>query len=128
MTTSGIRISGFGINVRDLDRSVDFYTRILGLEATMTIDIGELHEVLVSDAAKAVSILLVHHDDREGDPDPGTGYEKIVFVTDDVAALYAAATGDGAESLQEPTMHDTAGVTIALVRDPDGYLLELIQT
>jgi lactoylglutathione lyase len=127
MSTAGIHISGFGINVDDLDRSVDFYTRVLGLQEKFKIDIGELHEVLVAGEGDASSILLVKHTDRAGSPVPGSGFEKIVFLTDDVAALYQQAITEGGASVREPQPMAEMGVTIALVHDPDGYLLELIQ-
>ncbi len=124
---NNVHISGFGINVDDLDRSVDFYTRVLGLEERMKIDIGELHEVLVAGDGDAVSILLVKHADRLGTPEPGTGFEKIVLVTGDVDAMHGQVIANGGSSEREPRDMAEHGIRVALVRDPDGYLLELIQ-
>ena len=45
---NGTQLSGFGINVADLDRSVEFYTqRARPARRRRKIDLGELHEVLV---------------------------------------------------------------------------------
>ena len=125
--THSTRLSGFGINVSDLDRSVEFYTNALWLEEKTKIDLGELHEVLVGGSDDRTSILLVKHADRTDVPVPGTGFEKIVLVTDDVEALYARATTGGGESVKAPWEVGKLGIKVALVRDPDGYLLELIQ-
>jgi len=125
--TNGISISGFAINVVDLDRSAEFYTQVLGLEEKTKIDLGELHEVLVGGADDRHSILLVHHGDRTEEPTPGTGFEKIVFLTDDVDALYARVVNGGGASVKAPWVLERMAMKVALVRDPDGYLLELIQ-
>jgi lactoylglutathione lyase len=125
--TNGMHVSGFGINVDDLDRSVEFYTNALGLQEKTKIDLGELHEVLVGGDEDRTSILLVKHADRTDVPVVGNGFEKIVLVTDDVEALYERATAQGGESVKEPWALDDLGIRVALVRDPDGYLLELIE-
>jgi lactoylglutathione lyase len=124
---NSISVSGFGINVVDLDRSVEFYTQVLGLEEKTKIDLGELHEVLVGGADDRHSILLVHHADRTGEPAPGTGFEKIVLVVDDVDAAFARVTTNGGSSVKEPWLLTSMGIRVALVQDPDGYLLELIE-
>jgi lactoylglutathione lyase len=124
---NGMHLSGFGNNVDDLDRSVEFYTNALGLEEKTKIDLGELHEVLVAGSDDRTSILLVKHAERTDVPVPGTGFEKIVLVTDDVEAVYERATTNGGEAVKAPWHLERMGITVALVRDPDGYLLELIQ-
>ena len=56
-----MQISGFGINVADLDRSADFYTRGLGLQEKGKYDLGHMHEVLVgtdADANKVERVIL----------------------------------------------------------------------
>jgi lactoylglutathione lyase len=124
---NGTHLSGFGINVADLDRSVEFYTNALGLEEKTKIDLGELHEVLVGGGHDRTAILLVKHADRTEAPVPGNGFEKIVLVTDNIDALYERATTQGGESVKEPWEVKKFGMKFALVRDPDGYLLELIE-
>ena len=124
---SDVRISGFGINVDDLDRSVEFYTHALGLHEKTKIDLGELHEVLVGGDDDRTAILLVKHADRTDVPTPGTGFEKIVLVTDDVDALYQRAIAGGGTPVKEPWTLRRLDMKVALVRDPDGYLIELIE-
>ena len=124
---SSIQISGFGINVADLDRSAEFYTRGLGLQEKGKYDLGHMHEVLVGNEGDAVSILLIKHTARTDAPDLGTGYEKIVLVCDDVAASYERAMAEGAASELEPRTIEAMSLTVAMVRDPDGYLIELVK-
>ena len=86
--SNGIQISGFGINVDDLDRSAEFYTGALGLQEKAKYDLGEMHEVLVGGEHDTSAILLVKHSKRTEKPEPGNGFEKIALVTDDVSGVY----------------------------------------
>jgi lactoylglutathione lyase len=124
---SSLSISGFGINVADLDRSADFYTRGLGLQEKGKYDLGHMHEVLVGTEGDAVSILLIKHTARSEPSDIGTGYEKMVFACEDVEAAYERALAEGATSQLEPRTIEAMGLTVAMVRDPDGYLIELVK-
>jgi lactoylglutathione lyase len=124
---SSVQISGFGINVSDLDRSAEFYTRGLGLQEKGKYDLGHMHEVLVGTDGDAVSILLIKHTARSGAPDIGTGYEKIVLVVEDVAGVYQRALDEGGTSETEPRTIEQMNLTVAMVRDPDGYLIELVR-
>jgi len=122
-----LRISSFGIEVGDLERSLAFYTEVLGLTVTFTIDNDDLHEVGVSDGQGGPAVLLMRHKNAPA-PAAGAKDQKIVFITTDVVALYAAAVAVGAPSDREPTPYPGTDITIAMVRDPDGYLVEIIQT
>jgi lactoylglutathione lyase len=124
---SSVQISGFGINVSDLDRAADFYTRGLGLQEKGKYDLGHMHEVLVGADDGAVSILLIKYTSRSEAPDIGTGYEKIVLLVDDVAAAYARALAEGGSTEMEPKRLEGMGITVAMVRDPDGYKVELVE-
>jgi lactoylglutathione lyase len=124
---SSMQISGFGINVADLDRSADFYTRGLGLQEKGKYDLGHMHEVLVGTDGDAVSILLIKYTSRSEAPDLGTGFEKIVLNVDDVAGAYERALAEGGTSQLEPRTIENMGLTVAMVRDPDGYLIEIVK-
>ena len=124
---SSNQISGFGINVADLDRSTEFYTRGLGLQEKGKYDLGHMLEVLVGTESDPVSILLIKYTDRTEAPDIGTGYEKIVLACDDVAGSYERALAEGGTSQLEPRTIEAMGLTVAMVRDPDGYLIELVK-
>ena len=44
---AGSMVAAFGIGVADMARSVDFYTRVLGLKAMQTFDLPDMDEVIV---------------------------------------------------------------------------------
>ena len=125
---NGTHLSGFGINVTDLDRSVEFYTNALGLEEKTKIDLGELHEVLVGGDDDRSAILLVKHADRTDAPDAGQR------VREDRArhrrrrrALRARHRAGRRVGDRSRATIEQMGMKVALVRDPDGYLIELVE-
>ena len=124
---SSIQISGFGVNVADLDRSAEFYSRGLGLQEKGKYDLGHMHEVLMGVEGDDVSILLIKYTKRTEAPDLGTGYEKIVLACEDVAGAYERAMAEGATSVLEPRTIEDMHLTVAMVKDPDGYLIELVK-
>jgi predicted enzyme related to lactoylglutathione lyase len=93
----------------------------------MKLDLGEMHEVMVAGEGDRPTILLVKHSERTSAPEPGSGFEKIVFVTDDVDALHERVAANGGTSEKAPWNLEKMGIRVALVRDPDGYLIELIE-
>ena len=124
----GNQISGFGINVGDLDRSAEFYTRGLGLQEKGKYDLG----AHARGAGRHRERRRVHPPDQvhrsvPRAPDIGTGFEKIVLVCDDVAGAYERALAEGGTSQLEPRTIEQMGLTVAMVRDPDGYLIELVK-
>jgi len=57
----------------------------------------------------------------------GTAMWKLYVNTDDCRAVYDRAIAAGCESVSEPQRLDRWPVTVAFVKDLDGYLLELIE-
>ena len=86
-----------------------------------------MHEVLVGGEHDTRAILLVKHSKRTDKPKPGNGFEKIALVTDDVSCAYERVAAQGGSSVTEPRILEQMGIRMALVRDPDGYLIELIE-
>ena len=72
------------------------------------------------------NLLLARHTEPEGPVRP-SGIWKVFVETDDCAALYERAVEAGAEADTPPRRLEQFGVTIAFLRDPDGYLIELGQ-
>ncbi len=71
---------------------------------------------------------LAEHEDNAGQPiDMGTAMWKLYVNTDDCQALYDKAMAAGCESVMEPTHLDRWPVTMAYVKDYDGYLVEFVE-
>jgi lactoylglutathione lyase len=70
---------------------------------------------------------LAQHLDREGPIDMGTSLWKLYVNTDDCLALYDKAIAAGCESVSPPSRLERWPVTMAYVKDFDGYLVEFVE-
>lgn len=114
------------INVTDLERSVRFYEEALGLAVTHRIEIPGVSEVVLA-GASGNRLQLAHHHDYSGPIQHGNGLWKLYLDTDDCAGLYARAVAAGAEAVSAPQHLAQWNVSVAFIRDPDGYLFEIVQ-
>ena len=120
------------IRVADLDASIDFYTRALG----MTLMHREKFPAgrftlaflgyLLPGIASPVTIELTHNwGDGEGYTH-GTGFGHIALRVDDVHAATAAAEAAGAKVVRPAGPMKAGTEVIAFLTDPDGYRIELV--
>jgi lactoylglutathione lyase len=123
MSDLAVKLSTFAIWTADVDRSAAFYRDALGL--TWRRRIGD--RMIVAGAGDGATLMLIPRPAGLAGTDLGAGILKIVFTTGDVRELYQRALSCGATSVEEPTPRDGMPYTIGFVRDPDGYLLELIE-
>ena len=118
------------LRVGDLDRSIDFYTNVLGMKVLRRKDYPEgkftLAFVGYGDEASTAVIELTHNWDTKK-YDIGTGYGHIAVAVPDAAKACAAVKAKGGKVTREagPMKHGTT--VIAFVEDPDGYKIEFIQ-
>jgi lactoylglutathione lyase len=121
------RLGAAGIGVRDLERSVDFYTRILGMKVLMKLPLPDMDEVIVGFEGASTAVVLMQHHDPSGHDYTNTG-GKLAFYLPDPVAVAEAIRAEGLEIVREPTpVRELGGVVIGFAKDPDGHLLELIQ-
>jgi lactoylglutathione lyase len=115
------------INVTDLDRSVEFWSEVIGIPVQSRTEIPIAKEVVLQAEAGGSRIQLAQQLDQDGPIDMGTAMWKLYVDTDDCQALYDKAIAWGCESVSEPAQLDRWPVTVAFIKDPDGYLIELLQ-
>jgi len=117
------------LRVGNLDRSIDFYTQVLGMQLLRRKDYPDgkftLAFVGYGDEADNTVIELTHNWDT-GSYDLGEGYGHIAIEVEDVYEAVAELRNRGGKVIREAgPMH--AGTTIiAFIEDPDGYPIELI--
>ena len=118
------RIDHVVLTVRDIDRTVEFYQRALGMRA---VTFGEGRRALVVGDQK----LNLHQAGREFEPkatDPRPGAIDICFTTtallDDVVAQLRSA-GVAVEHGPVAKTGARAELRSVYVRDPDGNLIEI---
>jgi lactoylglutathione lyase len=122
------------LRVGDLERSVGFYTQVMGMQLLRTTDRPEqkysLAFVGYGDEARG-AVLELTYNYGVGTYDIGAGFGHVAIEVDDVAAACAsvrdAATRFGAKVTREPGPVKGGTTVIAFVQDPDGYKIELIE-
>ena len=128
-----MRILHTMVRVGDLPRSIDFYTRVLGMQLLRTTDRPEqkyrLAFVGYGDESSGAVLELTYNYDVSA-YDIGTGFGHVAIEVDDAAATCAAvraAAGSGGTVTREPGPVKGGTTVIAFVQDPDGYKIELIE-
>ena len=118
------------IRVGNLDRSIAFYTDVLGMKLLRRKDYpeGRFTNVFVGygDEREHAVLELTHNWDTDR-YDLGTGYGHVAVEVDDAAAACDRVRARGGKVAREagPMKHGTT--VIAFVEDPDGYKIEFIQ-
>jgi lactoylglutathione lyase len=119
------------IRVKDLDKSVDFYTRLLGMKELRRSEVPAgkytLAFVGYGDESSTAVIELTHNWDQAEPYQLGGGFGHLAVGVPDVAATCERIKAGGGKVVREagPVQHGTT--VIAFVEDPDGYKTELVQ-
>lgn len=117
------------IRVKDLDRSVTFYTELLGLRETRRKVLEKAAATLVflaDDQGHHPIELTYNHDGR--DYDRGNQFGHFAFGVPDLDAARDELGRHGVEFSRGPYRVSEGGSRIAFIQDPDGIELELIET
>jgi lactoylglutathione lyase len=118
------------LRVGDLDRSLKFYTGLLGMKLLRRDDYAEgrftLAFVGYTDESEGGVLELTHNWDTKA-YDLGTAYGHIAIEVDDAYAACEKIKAQGGTVVREagPMKHGTT--VIAFVTDPDGYKIEFVQ-
>ena len=133
MTDPGqFRILHTMIRVFDLERSLDFYTRILGMKLLRKNDYpgGEFTLAFVGygDEKTQSVIELTHNWGRTELYAIGDGFGHIAIGVKDIYAVCEDLKRAGGKVVREPGPMKHGTTHIAFIEDPDGYKVELIQT
>ena len=114
------------INVSDMERAVAFYEGAIGLEITNRIEEEKFREVILG-TPDGARIQLAYHFEEEGPIKHSNAFWKHYVYTDDCKTLFDRAIAGGGTAVLEPMTLEKYNCTVAMVSDPDGYQLELIQ-
>lgn len=118
------------IRVGNLDRSIDFYTRLLGMKLLRRTDFPDgrftLAFVGYGEEASSTVIELTHNWDTES-YELGGGFGHLALGVPDIYKACAGLEAAGAKIVRAPGPMKHGSTVIAFVEDPDGYKIELIQ-
>jgi lactoylglutathione lyase len=118
------------LRVGDLDRSVKFYTEVLGMKCLRTTDRPDqkysLAFVGYDDEAKTAVLELTYNYGVDK-YDLGTAYGHVALAVRDVAKACEEVKRRGGKVTREAGPVKGGTTIIAFVEDPDGYKIELIE-
>ena len=118
------------IRVGDLERSIEFYTKVLGMRLLRRADYpgGRFTNAFVGydDELRAAVLELTHNWDTHA-YDLGTGFGHVAIEVEDAKQACEAVRSRGGKVTREagPMKHGTT--VIAFVEDPDGYKIEFVE-
>jgi|SRR5450756_271281 lactoylglutathione lyase len=118
------------IRVGDLDKSIAFYTEVLGMRLLRRKDYPEgkftLAFVGYADESEQAVIELTHNWDTRT-YDLGNGFGHVAIAVKDAYKACEEVKKRGGTVTREPGPMKFGGTVIAFVQDPDGYKIEFIQ-
>jgi lactoylglutathione lyase len=119
------------IRVRDLDKSIAFYTSHLGMKELRRTDYpsGEFTLAFLGygDEATSTVIELTHNWGQKEAYDLGTGFGHLAVGVPDIYGTCAELEKAGVKIPRPPGPMKHGGSVIAFVEDPDGYKIELVE-
>jgi lactoylglutathione lyase len=119
-----VTVGAYCINVRDLETSVAFYCA-LGLRNDSRTEIEDAYEAIMAHPSTGSRLQLAQQ--KHTPFQAGNAFWKLYVNTPDIADTFARAVAAGATVEAAPEKLDRWPVTVAFVRDPDGYLVEIVQ-
>ena len=119
------------IRVRDLEKSLDFYQRLLGMNVLRQTDFpdGKFTNTFVGygDEHADTVIELTHNWDQQEPYDQGSGWGHLAIGVADIYAECERLEREGVAITRPPGPMKHGTTVIAFIVDPDGYKIELIE-
>ena len=120
------------LRVRDLDRSTQFYTQLMGMRELRRHDVPAGRYTLAfmgygTNAEGQAEIELTYNWDQATPYDLGTAFGHLAVGVPDVAAACERVRAGGGKVTREAGPVKFGTTVIAFVEDPDGYKIELIE-
>lgn len=117
--------------VLDQQRALDFYVGLLGMSERQRITPSPgVTEILLGFDKNPASpgVLLMHRADRKAPYTIGDGYSRTLIHVNDIQSVMARLAEAGVKILTPATEIKALKLSYSMVRDPDGYLIEFIQS
>ncbi len=116
------------IRVIDVEKSLKFYTEILDMKLSHILDIADAKLHFLRDSSGCCEIELTHNKEQpENGYELGNQFGHLAFATDDMKAFGEKIKQHDINYYIKPFDVTPKGPTIAFVKDPDGFLIELIE-
>jgi len=119
------------LRVGDMDRSVKFYTEVMGMKLLRTTDRPDQKYSLAFvgyDTEDKQAVIELTYNYGTDKYDLGTAFGHTAFAVDDVYKTCEQVKAKGGNVTREAGPVKGGNTVIAFVQDPDGYKIELIQS
>jgi lactoylglutathione lyase len=131
LDASGFRLAHAMLRVADLDRSLNFYTRLLGMQVLERRDhkknqFSQAYLGYGGDSSQMV-LELVSNWTREEPYTVGDSFGHIAIQVSGITALCGRLAADGVPMPRPPSTQRHGNNIIAFIEDPDGHRIELVQ-
>jgi len=117
------------IRVVDLNKSIEFYTEVLGMNLLRKKDYPEGKFTLAflgyGDESQHTAIELTHNWETK-EYDLGTGFGHLAVEVEDVYLACELIKQKGGEIVRQAGPMKHSSTILAFVKDPDGYMIELL--
>lgn len=117
------------LRVGDLDRSIAFYTDLLGMQLLRRRDFPQGRFTLAFlgyGPETEHTVLELTHNWDTASYELGTAYGHVAIGVDDVHATCAQIKAKGGKVVREPGPMQHGSTVLAFIEDPDGYRIELL--
>jgi lactoylglutathione lyase len=129
--SDGFRFLHTMLRVRDLDKSMDFYTRLLGMKELRRQDFptGNFTLAFVGYGTEEndTVVELTHNWDQAEDYDHGSAFGHLAIAVPDIYGACEKLEAEGVSIPRPAGPMKHGGAVIAFIEDPDGYKIELIE-
>lgn len=129
--TRGFRLLHTMLRVFDLDRSIDFYTRLMGMKLIRKREVPDGRYTIAfvgyGDEERDTLLELTYNWDQKEPYTIGSGFGHLAVATPDLYKVCDALAKEGVTIPRPPGPLKFGTVHIAFIEDPDGYKIELIQ-
>lgn len=115
-----------GIRAANLERSLQFYTNVLGFELLEVVKVLDQSFYFVGNATVRIEIEQANSAELETPKGQTAGLYHLAFSVDDLEGLCESLREKGATFLLPPSQF-REDRKIAFILDPDGVFIQLIQ-
>ncbi len=116
------------LRVKNIDKSLNFYTQIMGLKMLRQMELKNATLYFVSDERECCTIELTYNHELPKDGyNHGSYFGHLAFETDDIDKFTEKIKSFGIDYTRPPFFVKEGGPKIAFLEDPDGFSIEIIE-
>ena len=121
-------LSQYCIYVSDIEKAIDFWEKTIGIPLVSRTDLGEIKEAILQSPHGGSRLQLAQKHNDDTPIEMGNALWKLYVNTSDCQELHDRAVAAGCESIMAPTKLERWPVTMAYIKDHDGYLVEFVES